>query len=248
MGLLDFLFDKEQSEKKKLVKMQKTITNMYVQPTERQYVLSQLRDLDSEDAFKVLLTRFNESSHNSTVDLEEKQFVFDTAIEMARRNAVYVDVLRNHVVEAPAHINWPLKVLHELYNADEMAVFLTSLLQKEQTEYQRDPEKKQEVILRAAEFSDEDLAREIIRFLEDANETIRFLAVETLIAQNFDFVQDALRTRIPEEESLRIIQRIALAFSRRHQWLIPEEERGTIAPLLPSEYSIASDGHVQSRR
>lgn len=248
MGLLDFLFDKEQSEKKKLAKMQKTITNMYVQPTERQYVLAQLRDLDSEDAFKVLLMRFNESSHNSTVDLEEKQFVFDTAIEMARQNTAYVKILRDHIADAVAHINWPLKVLHELYNADEMAALLTELLQKEQTEYQRDPEKKQEIILRAAEFSDEDLAREIIRFLDDANETIRFLAVETLIAQNFDFVQEGLRTRIPEEESLRIIQRIALAFSRRHQWLIPEDEREKIANLLPSEYAIAPDGHIQARR
>lgn len=248
MGFLDFLFDKEQAEKKRLAKMLKTVTNMYVQPTERQFVLAELKEMNNEDSLKILLARFNESSHNSTVDLEEKEFVHESVVEMVRLNPALVPVIREHVLKAHDHVNWPIKILQDIYSADEMANFLRELLESAHTDYERDPEKKQEVILRSAEFKNEALAKEITRFLEDANETIRYLAVETLIAQDFDFLAEPMAKRLGEEDSLRIIQKMALAFSNRRHWTVPDESREAVASVLPSEYNLHKDGYIHSRR
>jgi hypothetical protein len=248
MGFLDFLFDKEQAEKKRLTKMQKTISNMYVQATERQFVLSELKEMNTVDSFKVLLARFNESSHNSTVDLEEKEYVHAAVVEMARHNPDYVPIIRQHVIKAANHINWPMKVLSDIYTAEEMADFLRELLESAHLEYERDPEKKQEVILRAAEFKNEKLAKEVGRFMEDANETIRYMTVETLIAQDFDFVAEPLSKRLPEEDSLRIIQKIVQAFASRRHWKISEEDREAVSAALPAGYSLHKDGYIHARR
>ena len=61
MGLLDFLFDQDKKEERKYAKLEKTLTNMYVQPSERSYLIEQLRDLRTAEACRVLLKRFGDS-------------------------------------------------------------------------------------------------------------------------------------------------------------------------------------------
>lgn len=248
MGMFDFLFDKEQAEKKKIVKLQKSVANMYVQPQERQFIMQQLRDIGNEDAVRALITRFNESSPNTTVDLEEKQWVYDVLVDMSRQNPDIQKLVENHVRASDSHINWPIKVLGDLLDYKGMANFLRELLEPLGTEYVRDPEKKQEVILHAASFKSPELAQEIARFLEDANETVRFLAVDTLFTQGFDLaVQPMVRCAI-DEESTRIIQKIAAGLAERNDWIVPEAERPAFSNVLPGEYGLHPDGYVIKRR
>lgn len=248
MGFLDFLFDKEQAEKKKIVKLQKSVTNMYVQPQERQFIMQQLRDIGTEDAVKAIISRFNESSPNSTVDLEEKQWVYDVLVDMSRKSPVVQKIVEDHVRTSESHINWPIKVLSDLFSYQEMANYLRELLEPLGTEYVRDPEKKQEVILHAAEFKTPELATEVSRFLEDANETVRFLAVDTLLTQGFDLAVEPLVRCAIEEESHRVMQKIVAGLAEHPEWIVPEAEREALSAVLPDEFAIHNDGFVYKRR
>ncbi len=249
MGFLDFLFDKEAAEKKKIAKMQKTVTNMYVQPQERQYTLQTLRDIGTPEAIRAMLARFGESAPNTTVDGEEKEYVYDIMTDMCRHNPQTIDILVDHIRASESKINWPIKILQDIYDYNEMSTFLKSILESCDTEYQRDPEKKQEVILRAAEFEDEDLAKEVARFVDDQNETVRFLTVETLLQQGFEDISvPALRKVLADEDSLRIVQKVSEAFAANQSWTIPEDEREAIELALPEEYALHKSGYIHKKR
>lgn len=250
MGLLDFLFDKEKAEQRKLAKLKKTLTNMYVQPPERKYTIQALHDIGTEDAVEVLLARFQETAPNTTVDAEEKRLTYETLVSMAADPDLDVQgTTTAYLREREEKINWPIKVLGDLLDEDEMIELVRELLGTCNTGYSRNPEKKQELILRASDFEDEALTEELVRFLDDDNETIRFLAVEASLNQGFDeLVEEPLRERLREEESLRIVKKLAEAFAERPDWKIPEDEREEVEAALPSEYAVHKDGHIYQRR
>lgn len=257
MGFLDFLFDKDVKEQRRLQKMEKTLTHMFVQPSERSYMISQLREMGDEDAVKILLTRFRENAHNTTVDLEEKEYVYEVLVELGRLPEIDMPKMVRQYITDPTvdvrgkqfSINWPLKVLTDLMDRQEFVDFMTTLLSDLDTEYTRDPEKKQELILRARELEDEALTRQVARFLDDQNETVRFHAVETLLVHGFDeVIEGPLRRRLLEEDSLRITNLLVEAFSARKQWVIPEDEREEVERILPAGYAVHADGYIYKRR
>jgi hypothetical protein len=250
MGLLDFLFDAEKKEERKYAKLEKTLKNMYVQAAERGFTIEELRDLRSPEAVRVLLKRFAESAPNTTVDLEEKERVYDVLVELgAETSFSVVDLVSEYLRKADGHINWPLKVLTDLLSRDQFVEFLTELLGDLSAEYTQYPEKKQELMLRAQEFQDEKLAAELVRFLEDMNETVRFLAVDAVLAQDLpDLVVEPLAQMLAREESLRIVQKLGAAFASHQAWQIPQDLRAEVAESLPDEFGVHDKGHIYKHR
>lgn len=249
MGLMDF-FDKDKKEERRYARLAKQITEMYGQASERAYVIEQLREMQTPEAIRVLLLRFGESSQNTTVDIDEKERVYDILVELGRDPRVdVVGIIRNHLIKTDERVNWPMKVLSDLLEYDEFVDFLRSLLAECTTEYKQNPEKKQELILRAQELKSPELARELVRFLSDMNETIRFLAVDACLAQDADdIVRQPLIDQLVREESLRVMRKIADALAARPNWKIPPEQREEVAEVLPSELGIHDQGHVYRRR
>lgn len=250
MGFLDFLFDKDKKEERRYAKLEKQITQMYGQAAERAYVIEELRELRTPEAMRVLLMRFDESCPNTTVDIEEKQRVYDILVEFGADPKLDVrGTIRRHLERTDEHINWPLKVMSDLLSYEDFVEFVRELLEKCDTEYKQNPEKKQELILRAQELKDEALARELTRFLADMNETIRFLAVDAVLAQDApEVVCEPLIDMLIEEESLRIVQKIAEALSSRQSWIVPAEKREGVAAALPDGYGVHDQGHIYKRR
>lgn len=247
MGFFDFLLDKEKAEQKRYVKLKKTLTNMYVQAGERQYTIETLREMGTPEAIEVLLARYEETAPNHTTDAEEKEYVYSVLVDLGRRNDVdVVAVIAGYLKRVNENINWPLKVLTDLVSREDMIGLIVELLKACDIDYERNPEKKRELMLRAAEFKAPELADQIIRFLEDDNETIRFLAVDALMAQDEDELsEEPLRARLATEESLRISQKLVDIFADRSQWIIPEDEIEEVRAGLPKGYSIHSDGYIQ---
>jgi HEAT repeat protein len=250
MGFLDFLFDKEKAAERKVGKLKKTLTNMYVQPPERKYAIQQLRDIGSDDAIDALLARFVEQAPNTTVDVDEKEYCYEMLADMSAHPDKNVrSRVENYLHEHDERINWPLKVLTDIVSKEEMTTFITELLADCNTEYTRNPEKKQELVLRAADLESEELSEQVARFAADDNETIRFLAIEALIKQADDeLVQKVFKERIREETSIRILKKIAEVFADNKEWIIPEEEREDIDHMLPDEYGVHKKGHVYRTR
>lgn len=249
MGLLDFLFDKEKSAERKLQKAEKKVTNMFLQAPERQYVFTELRDVGTSEAVWILLQRYNENNPNTTLDIEEKQLVFDILKRMARdADADVVGQLKRFVLEKEEKINWPMKALHALLPEDEYIAFIVEILETCQTEYQRTVEKKQELMLRSTELEDEALAAQIARFLSDDNETIRFLAFDAALNQKGnEELSEAIFEQLLVEESGRIQQKLPQLINRR-DIIVPEELREQVSEWLDHGLGVHKEGHIYRRR
>lgn len=250
MGLFDYLFDSEKKEERKYAKFQKTLTHMYVQPSERAYLIEQLRELRTPEACRVLLKRFAESAPNSTVDLEEKERVYEVLTEFgAETDFSVVEIVKEHLKHTDEAVNWPIKVLTDLLSYEEFIDFTVDLLADCSPEYKQNPEKKQELMLRSQELKSPKLTPQLVRFLEDHNETVRFLAVEAVTSQNEPEVTVApLAQMLVVEESLRIVQKLAEAFVANQDWKIPEELVEEVAEALPEGYGVHAQRHIYKRR
>ena len=250
MGFLDFLFDKEKARERRIKKLRKTLTNMYVQAAERQYAIEQLREIGTPEAIRALLARFEDTGPNHTTDADEKQFVYSVLVDLGRRgDADVVGVLTQYLKEVEENINWTLKALTDLVSYEEMAALITELLADADIGYRRNPEKKRELMLRAAEFQDRELAEQLVRFLEDDNETIRFLAVDAVMAQEEDdLAEEPLCERLRVEESLRVVQKITDIFVDNPGWTIPEEAREDVEVGLPEGFGVHKKGHIYRKR
>lgn len=250
MGLFDFFRDKEQVEARRIRKFKKTLTNMYVQPPERKYAIQMLQDANSPDAVLALLARFEDNAPNTTVDADEKNYVYEVLVAMAGDPSLDVrGITTEYLRGREEKINWPMKVLSDLLDRQEMISLVCELLESCGSDYQRDPEKKQELILRSADLKDEELSKELLRFLDDLNETIRFLTVEALLKHGYEeLIEEPLRERLLEEESIRIVKKIAEAFAANRDWLVPEEDREAVERILPDEYALHKKGYIYQRR
>jgi hypothetical protein len=250
MGLFDLFMDKEKAEEKKLRKLKKTLTHMYVQAAERQYAADQLWEKGTPEAIEVLLCRYQETNPNHTTDAEEKEYVFQLLVDLGRKGDVdVVQAVTDHLKRITENINWPLKVLMTLVDPERMVDVLVELLEASKTGYERNPEKKRELMLRAADFKDRRLAEQVARFLADDNETIRFLAVDALMAQEEeDFAREPLADCLAVEESLRIQQKIAELFADRPEWLVDEDRREEVEANLPQGYGIHKQGYIYKKR
>ncbi len=250
MGFLDFLFDKEKAEERRIKRLRKTLTNMYTQPSERQYAIQQLREIGTPEAIHALLARFEDTGPNHTTDADEKEYVYSVLVDLGRRQEIdVVGIVTEYLKEIEENINWPMKVVSDLVSHEDMTEFLTELLADSDIGYRINPEKKQELVLRAAEFTDRELCKELVRFLEDDNETIRFLAVDAVMAQEEDdLVEEPLRERLRLEDSIRIVQKITDIFVDNPGWTIPDEEREDIETALPDGFGVHKKGHIYRKR
>lgn len=250
MGLLDFLFDKEKSAERKLQKAEKKLTNMYLQAPERQYVITELRELGTSEAAWVLLQRYNENNPNTTLDIEEKQLVFDTLVRMARESdADVIGQIKRYVLEKEVKINWPMKVLNALLPEDDYIDFIVEVFKTCDTDYQRTVEKKQELLLRSAELKSDALAEQVARFVRDDNETIRFLALDTAFNQDpSEELSRAIFEQLLEEESLRIQQKAVPQLVGNHDFVVPEELREDVDAWLDDQYGVHKEGFVYRHR
>ncbi len=250
MGFLDFLFDKETKERRRVEKLQKKLTEMWGQQAERNYAAQELRGLGTPDAVRALLSRFEETCQNHTEDAEEKDFVYSILVDLGRRGETdVVQIITEYLEESEENINWPLKVLTDLLSYEEMVDILITLLESCDIGYRRNPEKKQELMLRAAEFQDPELAEELVRFLEDDNETIRFLAVDAIMAQEEeDIAEEPLRERLRLEDSLRTIQKITEIFVDNPGWTIPDDQQEEVDENLPEGFGVHKKGHIYRKR
>jgi hypothetical protein len=116
-------------------------------------------------------------------------------------------------------------------------------------DYERDPEKKEQLILRAKSFtSHTDLIMEVVRFTVDDNESIRFVAVNHCLEREEDWVVEALRQNLTLEDSVRILNEVCKRFVEKG-WVAfngeDEEIRLRLAERLPREYFLDDDNKIQ---
>ncbi len=170
------------------------------------------------EAINGLLGRFGFRMDPSITDQDEKDLAMagivaggETAIAPVK------DYMRKN-----ERIAWPLKMLQQLLPKEEVCSYLIELLSEMETEYERDPSKKNDIIAQLEIIDDERVAPAVVRFVEDVNEGIRFHAVCTVLAQgNAEGHKAQLAALLPEEESVRVRVKVLEAFAAK-DWELGE--------------------------
>jgi hypothetical protein len=249
--MFDFIFgDKDSQQNKKVENLRKKLNNIWVQSPDRYYAADQLLEIATPDAFEAILERFKTQVQNTTYDIEEKQYLCDRLVNIGEP---VVDIIKDVVRKEELQINWPMRVLEDILPDHKIAEFIQELLASMDLDYMRDPEKKQQLILRANSYKDyEDLAREVARFASDDSEAIRFQSVSQVVERDTDWAAAALQDNLRIEDSGRILALVSQWFVDHPQYKAIEDiddvevhEVDFVRDHLPRGYSLTDDGYVR---
>ncbi len=167
---------------------------------------------ERSQAVAALLERFTFYVDPTITDGEEKDETFrwiceagEVAIEPIRT------ALRKH-----QSLSWPLKCFESLRSEEQAIDEMIALLGTMSTEYQRDPQRKLQLLSTLEQKLHPRIAEGVAPFFEDVNETARFHAAAAALAQeNVAAVLPQLFAALAEEDSVRVKVRVLEQMAER---------------------------------
>ncbi|MGB8330027.1 MAG: HEAT repeat domain-containing protein [Polyangiales bacterium] len=218
------------------------VANRRAQKHERWESIQSLAEDGSEEALRALLTRFTVRVDPSITDDEEKNAAFHGIVQHGEAALEPV----KDFLESSESLAWPLKILTELQSEEEVVTTLLALLAKMDTEYERDPQKKIDVLAGFEERKDPRIVEAVSRFLQDMNETVRFYTVGAILAQeDAESALGALTRAFLTEESVRVRMRILDGYIERG-WMLGDV-KDEASKRLPPGYALGKKGEVRKR-
>lgn len=244
MGLFRY-FSKEAQSERKRASAQKRLSNMYYQSVERMGAAQEMAELAQENdvqALQILLQRFEHMNPSATIDRDEKDYVVEL---LAGIGSFAIDGTREYVRKTTEAIFWPMRFLQKVLDEEDFTEFLAEVLAATSEDYTRDPKKKLGLVQLAGEHHNEAVKKEILRFVNDYDESIRFHAIDVALRLEIDGARETLLERwvSPKEESGRIWNQLADAFITRG-WSVGDQANAVKA-RLPSGATVGANGIVQ---
>jgi hypothetical protein len=211
--------------------------NKRAQAIDRWEAIQALAAARTAEAVEALLVRFTFYVEPSITDQDEKDAAFAGILSAGEAALGPVTAF----LRKAESISWPLKILDQLTTAPVVTGKLLELLSEMDTEYERDPQRKIQVLSALEERADPRILEAVLRFLEDTNETVRFTAVGALLAQaEVGQAREPMVDCLCGEESVRIRNRILQGFIGRG-WGF--SDRGDeVRAKLPPGYALDSKG------
>jgi hypothetical protein len=206
---------------------------------DRWEALQALTKIDSEEAVEALLLRFTFYVDPTITDQEEKDSVFNAVVA---KGSLAVAPLKRFIRKAES-LSWPLKMLEQVLPAEEVLSILLDLLRTMDTEYERDPQRKLQVLAELEARRGPQVVEAVMPFLKDVHEPARFHAVGAVLAQEApEAARAALAEACTAEDSMRIKGRILDGFAS-HGWSMTPAQAGR----LPDGFTLDAKG-VPRRR
>jgi hypothetical protein len=263
--------DKKGYVDKKVASLSRTASNKRAQAYDRDEALRRLIDIGTVEAADALLQRFTPKVDPSITDLEEKQLAFDGIVTIGRgqKGKRLADVGKDpkEVSDAPLteaelgeisaavidrtvsycrsaeNLTWALKVLRALEDDERYERTLLALLGDFDTEYTRNVEPKVNLLAALEEVVSPRVRAAVEAYLDDANETVRFHAVETTYKQGSEASIAPLCALLAKEESVRVKNKVAEGMIRLG-WKLPEALREQARTAMSDvwEYRLRDDG------
>jgi hypothetical protein len=206
---------------------------------DRWEAIQALAKFDSEEAVEALLVRFTFYTDPTITDQEEKDFVFQT---VASKGKAAVEPLKRFLKKAES-VTWPLKMLERVVPPEELIAILRGMLGDMDTEYERDPQRKLQVLAELEVRSGDGVTAAVKPFLRDVHEAARFHAVGAIFAQDDrESAREELMDLIAREESVRNKVRVLDGFAK-YGWAVDPARVGR----LPEAFALDGSG-VPRRR
>lgn len=250
MGLFDLFRKKDKpaadaaggpAPSRGLEKNVKKLLNKYLQPEERWGAVQAVVGDHCDAATAALLQRFTIYVEPSAVDNEEKEYIADALA--SRGEAILPQV--KQALRVQESISWLVRIASRILPREGLRDLLIELLGELDTEYERNPERKIQLIMALADFPDEPTARAVVRFLEDVNETARFQAVATAFTCRSETAREPLIKLFLEDESMRVKNAVLDGFVETG-WAVTGH-RGEVEKALPKGYVIDRAGVIRHR-
>jgi len=233
---------KKKSDDSPLRKHAERVANKRAQPLDRWEAIEALCKVGTSEAVAGLLPRFTFYVDPSITDQEEKDAAFDGIV---RAGEAALEPVVAFLRKAES-ISWSVKILDRLVPGEQVVGHLVQLLSGMDIEYERDPQRKIQVLATLEERRDPRIAAAVARFLQDASEPVRFNAVGATLAQaEAAEHQSALVDCACAEESVRVRNRILDGFVAQ-KWRV-DARRDELSKRLPAGYSLDASGAVQKR-
>ncbi len=246
MGIFDLFGGKSKFERHAA-----RVANKRAQTPDRWESIQFLRKQGTAEAAEALLQRFRFRIDPSITDQDEKEAALEGIVAAGE---AAVEPVRRFLRRAES-IAWPMKCLEHLLPEEGVTGELIALLETMDTEYERDPDKKIQVLAALEERRDPRIGPAVLPFLEDVNEAARFHAVSTLLAQleageeasglDAEQIREALGTLLEGEESVRVRSLVLDAFAERG-WSLGDRAEA-LRPRLPGGYALDAEGHVHKK-
>jgi len=241
MGLLDIFGGSKGAFRKHATRA----GNKRAQAPDRWDSLRILAGMGTGEAAEALLERFTFKVDPSITDQDEKDLALEGVVA-AGDEGVEPTIRFLHRAES---ISWPVKVLQRLVPEDRVVAVLLEVLGKMDTEYQRDPERKLQVLSFLGERADDRIAPAVERFLDDMDESVRFQAASCLFQQGKDragAAREPLVTLLEREESVRVRERVLQGFVE-YGWKLPPDRLETLRGQLPDGWQADRSGTLKQR-
>jgi HEAT repeat protein len=236
VGFFDFL----KSNQTPVQKLQTKVMDKRGMAPDRWDAIQALSKIDSEEAIEALLWRFTFKTDPSITDQEEKESVFNAIVQ---KGSTAVEPLKRFIKKKSEPVTWPLKMLDRVLPAPQVLDILLELLREMDTEYERDPDRKLQILAELETRKGPQVVEAVRPFVRDVNETARFHAVGALFAQaEAEQARQALAEALPKEESMRVKMRILDGLSQR-SWSVDPANVGR----LPDGWALDKDGVPKKR-
>ncbi len=229
MGLFDFLKggSKTDSDERAVLRHAERVMDKRAMSPDRFASIEYLCRLATAEAWRALLPRFNFNVDPSITDREEKTYIFDS-ITANFENAV--EPVKEFLRVSPS-LTWPMKMLKTMVSSEDLVTELVSFLATYDTGYEKNAERKGQLISALEEEIDPRVPAAVLPFLADFTEDIRFAAVRTLVAQADEVAREPLIKLLIEDTSARIRSTVVEGLAERG-WAIDVGQRDQIAKLL----------------
>ncbi|NOZ87649.1 MAG: hypothetical protein GXP49_15600 [Deltaproteobacteria bacterium] len=247
----------------------KKLTQKYGPTENRMAAAHRLAEIGTPEAIFGLLKRYTILSENGVIDEEEKQQVGhlvlsfgEDAIEPIKESLRKID-----------QISWPLALLRQILEKDEERFVheVVSLLNDLDVEYTRNPEKKvalltflsgldelsedgeyeedkEDLLIHSSKPPvDHRIAEAALKFLEDEDEEVRFLAVAALGRQKDDCAREPIINLLLEEHTSRRFRVGIAEVLARNEWDV-KGFRKQVEEVLPKGFKLDRHGRVRDRR
>ena len=171
-----------------------------------------------EEAVAALLERFTFYVDPTITDGEEKDETFRWVCEAG----VVAIAPARAVLRAHDSASWGLKVLEQLLSPEDFIEEMLALLGTMDTEYERDPQRKEQLLGTLEEKRHPAIGKAVVPFFMDVNESARFHALGAALAQdNAESLLPAINDALREEESVRVKVRVLEQLGERG-WALAE--------------------------
>ena len=194
-------------------KFKKQIKNPRAMKEDRWLALTALAEHAEPDyAVPALLARFEHNLDNGILDTREKEQAVKSIMSYPVETAL--PIVKKHL-KRTAHIAWPVKILLRLTDEQEVVVALYDCLDFSDVDFDRDKiDKNYDLLTHLHDFDVSTLSKNILHFLDDKDERVRFATAGILIKQNADYVAEALEKFLADDsaENTRIRQIVLDAF------------------------------------